>query len=58
MNMANYKVIITTSYEYEIWDVNNEWEAVNLVTNDPNSAIPTSDVRMNISVEKIQPINH
>ena len=51
--MPNYKVIITTEYEYEIVDVNNEWQAVNAVTNDPNCLIPTQHTNMKISVEKI-----
>ncbi len=55
--MPNYKVTITTEYQYFVEDVSNEWEAVKMTLNDPDSAIPISDRAMNISAEVIHEPN-
>jgi hypothetical protein len=51
--MPNYKVIITTEYEYLVEDAANEWEAVKITINDPDSTIPINDRAIHISAEPI-----
>jgi len=52
--MPNYTVIIMTEYKYLVEDVPNEWEAVKVAMNDPDSTIPISDRAINISAELIK----
>ena len=49
--MPNYTIVIMTEYKYLVEDVPNEWEAVKVAMNDPDSTIPISDRAINISAE-------
>jgi hypothetical protein len=51
--MPNYTVVIMTEYKYFVEDVPNEWEAVKVAMNDPDSTISISDRAINISAELI-----
>lgn len=55
--MPNYTVVIMTEYKYLVEDVPNEWEAVKVAMNDPDSTIPISDRAINISAEIINEPN-
>ena len=55
--MPNYTVVITTEYKYLVENVPNEWEAVGVAINDPDSTIPISDRAINISAELINEPN-
>jgi len=55
--MPNYTVVITTKHKYLVENVPNEWEAVGVAINDPDSTIPISDRAINISAELINESN-
>lgn len=55
--MPNYTVVIMTEYKYLVEDVPNEWEAVKIAMNDPDSTIPISDRTININAELIHEPN-
>jgi len=55
--MPNYTVVITTKHKYLVENVPNEWEAVSVAINDPDSTIPISDRAINISAELINEPN-
>lgn len=52
--MANYKVTILTEYQYLVEDVNDEWEAIKVAVNDPDSTVMINDRSTNISAELIK----
>jgi len=55
--MPNYTVVIMTEYKYLVENVPNEWEAVKVAMNDPDSTIPIGDRAINISAELINEPN-